>query len=399
MSNISKIIYRMILRVPKPTSWNATLRGWASLIFETGRRAEFAPPSSPLNPLPVVPFWETSLAEPTVLLALRDYVRAGDIVLDVGANGGAIAIPLGRLVGIHGAVVAFEASPRIIPYLVDNLVKHHAMNVTPVHNAVYKYSGSNILIFAGTHLNDSMYATGARPERPLAIVRTIALDDYCATQNIAPRVIKMDIEGAEYDALLGAQHVITTYRPKLILEQTAEDSRCFEWLSVRRYVAYDLAKYARISSVSDYKKTSPISNILYVHRDDGDATNIDGAMHSTEIITIGQQRFVCTANGIRLQELVILPAGRFVCAAIWQSLDSDNEVHAGIKLDGAWIMRYHTNAQFMQQSYSEWVFELRQEAAIDICVDCLQGELRHTRWEGVVLRKIGSVGLQEGSAT
>jgi FkbM family methyltransferase len=272
---IFRQMYKVILRIPKPSSWNQALRRWASLSASIRRRAEFAQPSSPLNPLPVVPFWETSLAEPTVLLALKDFVRAGEIVLDVGANGGAIAIPLGRLVGIRGAVVAFEASPRIIPYLLDNLVKHHAINVTPVHRAVAQQSGNNIPIFAGTHLNDSIYVTAARPESPVAIVETIALDDYCAAQNISPRVIKMDIEGAEYDALLGAQHIIRGCRPKLILEQSAEDSRCFEWLSSEKYLAYDLAKYTKIDNLIEYKKTSPISNILYVHCDDDNVKSID----------------------------------------------------------------------------------------------------------------------------
>jgi len=392
--NTSRNVYKMVLRIPKPRSWNYALRRWARLSAEVWRRAEFAQLSSLLNPLPVVPFWETSLAEPTVLLALRDFVRAGDIVLDVGANGGAIAIPLGRLVGIHGTVVAFEASPRIIPYLLDNLVKHHAINVTPVHKAVEKQSGVSIPIFAGTHLNDSIYATFALSQNPLAMVETVALDDYCATHNIAPRVIKMDIEGAEYNALLGAQHIIRKIRPKLILEQNPEDTRCFEWLSGENYLAYDLAKYSVISTMSDYRNTALISNILYVHSDDSDAKHIAEAVRPGETFVIRQDQFLKTAKGIRLREPISLPAGRFVCTANWKSLDGDNEVQAGIKLNGMWIMRYHTNAQFLQNSYSEWVFDLRQESIVDICVDCLQGELRNTRWEGVVLRNVGSFGSQ-----
>jgi len=324
-------------------------------------------------------------------------VRAGDIVLDVGANGGAIAIPCGCLVGIHGKVVAFEASPRIIPYLLDNLVKHHAINVTPVHKAVEKQSGVSIPIFAGTHLNDSLYATFAASQNPLALVETVALDDYCASHNIAPRVIKMDIEGAEYNALLGAQRIIRKIRPKLILEQSPEDARCFEWLSGERYLAYDLAKDLVITTVSDYKKTAPISNILYVHSDDNDANRIAEAVRPAETFVIRQDQFLMTAKGIRSRKPVSLPAGRFVCTAIWESLDGDNEVQAGIKLNGMWIMRYHSNAQFLQNSYSEWVFDLRQESIIDICVDCLQGELRDTRWEGVVIRNVGTFGSHSAS--
>lgn len=43
------------------------------------------------------------------------------------------------------------------------------------------------------------------------IIQCVALDDAIPT--FAPNLIKMDIEGAEYDALLGARQLITTYTP------------------------------------------------------------------------------------------------------------------------------------------------------------------------------------------
>lgn len=46
-------------------------------------------------------------------------------------------------------------------------------------------------------------------------IQCIALDD--ALPNFAPTLIKMDIEGAEFDALLGARHLIATYRPGLAI--------------------------------------------------------------------------------------------------------------------------------------------------------------------------------------
>jgi SAM-dependent methyltransferase len=44
------------------------------------------------------------------LRAYRDHVRPGDVVLDIGANVGAHTLPLARLTGRGGRVIAFEPS-------------------------------------------------------------------------------------------------------------------------------------------------------------------------------------------------------------------------------------------------------------------------------------------------
>lgn len=48
-----------------------------------------------------------------------------------------------------------------------------------------------------------------------AIIQAVALDDALPT--FTPNLIKMDIEGAEYDALLGARKLIRTHLPGLAI--------------------------------------------------------------------------------------------------------------------------------------------------------------------------------------
>jgi hypothetical protein len=43
------------------------------------------------------------------------------------------------------------------------------------------------------------------------VIQCVSLDDAIPT--FAPNLIKMDIEGAEYDALLGARQLITAHTP------------------------------------------------------------------------------------------------------------------------------------------------------------------------------------------
>jgi hypothetical protein len=48
-------------------------------------------------------------------------------------------------------------------------------------------------------------------------VPVVALDDWCRENSVKPDFIKMDIEGAEPDAIQGASEVIRAYRPRLAI--------------------------------------------------------------------------------------------------------------------------------------------------------------------------------------
>ncbi|HBY09364.1 MAG TPA: hypothetical protein DEH22_16880 [Chloroflexi bacterium] len=70
------------------------------------------------------------------------------------------------------------------------------------------YSGNVQLTFeTGQGMGSSISKTGA------TVIQCVALDDVLP--NFAPNLIKMDIEGAEYEALLGARNLISTHLPGL----------------------------------------------------------------------------------------------------------------------------------------------------------------------------------------
>ena len=48
-------------------------------------------------------------------------------------------------------------------------------------------------------------------------VEVTDLDSYCIKKNMAPSYIKLDIEGTEYAALLGAKSIIEKYSPKFVI--------------------------------------------------------------------------------------------------------------------------------------------------------------------------------------
>ena len=138
----------------------------------------------------------------------RCEAQAGDIVLDCGAYTGNTTLYFSRKTGPGGHVYGFEAAGDSFSHYIENV--GHIKNCTPIRCAVAKENGVATL--------GGAFPAGFSLGQPGEEVATTALDDFISKHNI-PRVdfIKMDVEGAEADALLGAAKLIKRFRPKMAL--------------------------------------------------------------------------------------------------------------------------------------------------------------------------------------
>jgi len=141
---------------------------------------------------------------------MRDYIVAkGDVVFEVGGHHGVSAILLSRWVGPSGRVVTFEPVPSHVRFLRENVHLNRLSNVTVKGEAV----GAS----PGTILFDES-ASGVAVTSPGIPVTVSRLDDYA---DLAPTLLKIDVEGFEVAVLEGAQRILTT-RPKLAIEIHAD---------------------------------------------------------------------------------------------------------------------------------------------------------------------------------
>jgi FkbM family methyltransferase len=140
--------------------------------------------------------------------AFRAAIRPGDTVIDAGANVGCYALLFGRWVGDTGRVYAFEPDPRAF----EGLTRHLALNgldaiVTPI-NAAVCYVTCEHAPFALAASSGISRLAGSPSDAPTIAVQTTSIDDFCRQRGITPRVIKIDVEGAELDVLRGARATI-----------------------------------------------------------------------------------------------------------------------------------------------------------------------------------------------
>jgi len=144
-----------------------------------------------------------------------DNVKAGDTVIDVGANVGQYAVLFGALVGPSGSVYSVEpdAEPRIL--LDENLAINHlaaVVHVEPI--ALFDNSGTHSFFSRPGDSMGSLERAGFGSNAGLADIRestvhTITLDDYLVSNGLSdPDWLKIDAEGAEINVLRGASRAL-----------------------------------------------------------------------------------------------------------------------------------------------------------------------------------------------
>lgn len=194
--------------------------------------------------------------EPDLQAALDHFIRAGDVVYDVGANIGYISLIAARCVGGQGRVAAFEALPDNIRRLNQNVALNGLEGrITVIHAAVVDRSGSVIFhVHPSGAMGKAEGSHGRQVDYPEQIkVPALALDDFVFTRgNPPPRLVKLDIEGGEGMALAGMQRTLEEIRPVFLIELHGEQAAKEVWriLKEKGYSLHQLRRgYPLISSL------------------------------------------------------------------------------------------------------------------------------------------------------
>jgi len=165
-------------------------------------------------------FW-AQYEEPPVM------VEEGDVVIDCGACIGVASLLFSQKAGKKGRVIAIEPEGKNYEVLkkVSKLNEGRGAPIFPLKVAVYKENRQLALNLSslnpGAHTL-SNYEEERRDRAKLTGVRECI--EAVKIDTIVERVglervdfIKMDIEGAEVDALLGAEETIKRFKPKLAI--------------------------------------------------------------------------------------------------------------------------------------------------------------------------------------
>ena len=174
---------------------------------------------------------------------MRRYLRAGDAVLDVGANIGVYSLLAASCVGPSGRVLAFEPGPEAHRRLTENL-RINQLETVQVH-ACALGDRCGVVNFLNQCDTTNRMQTEADTGKSVASVAVARLDNIVEEKCAMG---KMDIEGAEPIALRGAERMLKGANPPVWLLEINGALHAFgftestfaDWLSGQ---GYDLGLY------------------------------------------------------------------------------------------------------------------------------------------------------------
>ena len=181
------------------------------------------------------------LFEKYTIIAICSFLKSDGVFVDIGANLGAITIPVSRHL-TEGKIYSFEPQTKIYDILSKNIALNSATNVTPIKKAVghtettvslnsevkeengsltresdkeFNYGGVQILVPRSDVLRSDIPRSDVlRSEDNKTQMITLDSLDLKKVD-----VIKCDIEGAEPLAFYGARETITKFKPVIIYEK------------------------------------------------------------------------------------------------------------------------------------------------------------------------------------
>ena len=176
---------------------------------------------------------------------VREFVNPGTVIWDVGANVGLLSVAAAGIAGKSGAVYAFEPDTWLVSLLRRTAALQPstsaAIDVLPV--AVASAVALRTFDIARrsrqtSHLEG--YGTsqsGGTQERHTVMAITL---DWALAHARLPDVLKIDVEGAELEVLMGSTDLFSKARPVVLCEVgRAVAQQVTDFFHSRNYVLYD----------------------------------------------------------------------------------------------------------------------------------------------------------------
>jgi FkbM family methyltransferase len=185
--------------------------------------------------------------EPEMVSLLKSHLRPGALFIDLGANEGFFSVIASHLVGASGRVIAVEPQLRLQEILRENFRVNGCNNIQIVRAAVCSQAGTvQMRIAAANNTGSSSLYKVTKYPLPSQETRALTLRDLLEEARIdSCDLMKVDIEGAEYDALYGAEvlergvirNIAVEYHDRILERRGASRQQLHDSIIARGYCA------------------------------------------------------------------------------------------------------------------------------------------------------------------
>lgn len=147
---------------------------------------------------------------------LERYINKGEVCIDIGACRGYFTFMMASKVGKSGLVVSVEPNPDNLYWLKKAIKKNNYQNIELISGAIFNKNGQ-LPLYLG--LKSGWHSLAKNQGLGKITVKTIKLDDLVTKKDLKKIVlIKVDVEGAELEALQSGIKFLTKYKPLLMID-------------------------------------------------------------------------------------------------------------------------------------------------------------------------------------
>jgi FkbM family methyltransferase len=181
--------------------------------------------------------------EPEETAFFTSRLRSGDVVLDIGANLGWFTLVAAKHIGPAGQIHAFEPRPETAKMLKRTIADNNLRSVVRVWEYALSNKAEELYLTwenntdnpGGSFLSGPQGSEARRTGHDATRVIACRLDDILP--DVAPDIIKIDVEGAEPMALAGAKEALARKRPTILSELFPAQLQQVSGKTVAQYIS------------------------------------------------------------------------------------------------------------------------------------------------------------------
>ena len=194
--------------------------------------------------------------------ALFSLCKPGSIIIDIGTNIGYVLLNFARIVGSSGLVFGFEPNPLTYNRCLENISLNDFSNIKVLNTALGDVSREGILIVPYNRNRGEAYISSTKPPDHGIKVAITTLDRFVKENYITKiDLIKIDVEGYEFNVLNGAKETLKKYKPILFIEvddellqrQNIFPNKLIEFISSFGYSIVKADTYEEITKDYNFK--------------------------------------------------------------------------------------------------------------------------------------------------
>ena len=194
---------------------------------------------------------------------MRQSLKPGNVLFDIGANGGLFTIIAAKQVGSSGHVYAFEPGLQELKLLRHNIAINNLTNVTVIEAAVSNKKGTTQFAISHDGAMNSLAQTN-HPSQKIESWQTVEMTtiDNVIEELSIPQVnfIKIDVEGAEKLVIEGAKNILSSDKNPIILFEASDLNAISFGYSAQELISEIQSAQFSVNYLNEAGLLTPISN-------------------------------------------------------------------------------------------------------------------------------------------